>query len=127
MGWSVFCATPRALISDGTRHPISGYLDDFIFLATSQEHLQALLHALERFCQAVRMELCVPKSKVLVFLKGARVPCQLTRNTVSWNRLMNLNTVASFLDLTQACTWHLSSLLAQCGVPGPSFNNGTRI
>ena len=75
------CPEAGALTSDGTRVPVLGYADDFVLLASSQEQLQALLHALERFCRAVGMELCVPKTKVLVFQKGARVPCQLTCST----------------------------------------------
>lgn len=75
------CPEAEALSSDGTCVPVLGYADDFILLATSQAQLQALLRALESFCQAVGMELSVPKTKVLVFQNEARVPCQLTCTT----------------------------------------------
>ena len=75
------CPEAGALSSDGTRVPVLGYADNFILLATSQAQLQALLRALEEFCRSVGMGLSVPKTKVLVFQNGARVPCQLTCST----------------------------------------------
>ena len=90
------CPEAGALTSDGTRVPVLGYADDFLLLATSQTELQALVHALEQFCQAVGMELCVPKTKVLVFHDGARVPCQLTCSTGELEQVDNFEYLGVF-------------------------------
>ena len=42
------------------------YADDICLMASSSEHLQALLDALAAFCDTLQMELNVAKTKVMV-------------------------------------------------------------
>ena len=66
------CPGEGHVLSDGRRVPDLAYADDFVLLADTPEGLQRLINATMAFCVATGMQICIQKTKVLVF--GKRWP-----------------------------------------------------
>ena len=70
------CLDLGPALSDGRRVPDLGYADDFVLLADTPEGLQRLIDATAAFCVATGMQICIQKTKVLVFAKRWPGPYQ---------------------------------------------------
>lgn len=70
------CPAQGPVLSDGRRVPDLGYADDFVLLAASPDDLQRLIDATAAFCVATGMQICIQKTKVLVFAKRWPGPYQ---------------------------------------------------
>ena len=70
------CPDQGPVLSDGRHVPDLGYADDFVLLADTPEGLQRLIDATIAFCVATGMQICIQKTKVLVFAKRWPGPYQ---------------------------------------------------
>ena len=80
------CPDEGHVLSDGRRVPDLAYADDFVLLADTPEGLQRLINATMAFCVATGMQICIQKTKVLVFGKRWPGPYQwlCNRHALQW-------------------------------------------
>jgi hypothetical protein len=70
------CPTQGPVLSDGRRVPDLGYADDFVLLDDTPAGMQRLIDATATFCLATGMQICIEKTKVLVFARQWPGPYQ---------------------------------------------------